>query len=146
MYSLLQRPYSTKRPLCQRKLALASGTDVTELWDRVGFVKKEKEFVRVLNPQDRTRDETFVKKEKFTSMVDALHKALFYWEKGQKGKLAGFLDESGYGRKEAFWQVAQAISEVLPQGDKEKQLLQGFLYGKQSYIKEQPSAQQPKLF
>jgi len=129
-----------------RKLALASGTDVTELWDRAGFVKKEKEFIRVLNPQDRAKDETFIKKDKFTTMVDALHKALFYWEKGQKGKLAELLDESGYGRKEAFWQVAQAISEVLPQGDKEKQLLQGFLYGKQGYMKEQPSAQQPKLF
>ncbi|MCL0078597.1 DUF1156 domain-containing protein [Dehalococcoidia bacterium] len=128
-----------------RKLALASGTDVTELWDRAGFVKKEKEFVRVLNPQDRARDETFVKKDKFTTIVDALHKAVLYWEKGQKGKLAEFLGESGYGRKEAFWQVAQAISEVLPQGDKEKQLLQGFLYGKQGYMKEQPSAQQPKL-
>ncbi len=68
-------------------------------------------------------------------MIDALHKALLYWEKGQKGKLAELLDESGYGRKEAFWQVAQAISEVLPQGDKEKQLLQGFLYGKQSYVR-----------
>jgi adenine-specific DNA methylase len=129
-----------------RKLALASGTDVTKLWDGAGFVKKEKEFVRVISPQDRARDEAFIRKEKFTTMVDALHKALFYWERGQKSKLAEFLDESGYGRKEAFWQVAQAISEVLPQGDKEKQLLQGFLYGKQSYIKEQPSVQQPKLF
>lgn len=129
-----------------RKLALASGTDVTKLWDGAGFVRKEKEFVRVLNPQDRAGDETFARKEKFTTMVDALHKALLLWETGQKSKLAEFLDELGYGRKEAFWQVAQAISEVLPQGDKEKQLLQGFLYGKQSYMREQPSAKQPPLF
>jgi hypothetical protein len=32
-----------------------------------------------------------------------------------------------------FWQVAQAISEVLPEGDKEKQMLQGFLYGRAGY-------------
>ena len=32
-----------------------------------------------------------------------------------------------------FWQVAQAISEVLPEGDKEKQMLQGFLYGREGY-------------
>jgi hypothetical protein len=31
--------------------------------------------------------------------------------------------------------VAQAISEVLPPGDKEKQMLQGFLYGRKSYQK-----------
>jgi len=29
-----------------------------------------------------------------------------------------------------------AISEVLPEGDKEKQMLQGFLYGRESYEKE----------
>jgi putative DNA methylase len=29
-----------------------------------------------------------------------------------------------------------AISEVLPEGDKEKQMLQGFLYGRESYGKE----------
>lgn len=93
-----------------RKLALAWGTDVTDLWDRAGFVKKEKEFVRVLNSQDRARDEASIRKEEFATVVDALHRALFYWEKGQKSKLAEFLDESGYGREEGFWQVAQANS------------------------------------
>ena len=83
-----------------RKLALASGTDVTGLWDRAGFVKKEKEFVSVLNSQDRARDEAFIRKEKVATVVAALNRALFYCEKGQKGKLAEFLDESGYGRKE----------------------------------------------
>ena len=100
----------------------------------------------MLNPQDRARDETFVKKEKLTTMIDALHKALLCWEKGQKGKLLELLDESGYGRKDSFWQVAQAISEVLPHGDKEKQLLQGFLYGKQSYVGQQALGQQVQLF
>jgi len=31
------------------------------------------------------------------------------------------------GGEEVFWRVAQAISDVLPPGDKEKQLLQGLL-------------------
>ncbi|NVM26745.1 MAG: hypothetical protein HWN70_12625, partial [Desulfobacterales bacterium] len=51
-------------------------------------------------------------------------------------KIKDLLTESGYGEKEIFWQVAQAISEALPEGDKEKQLLQGLLYGKESYLKE----------
>ena len=29
--------------------------------------------------------------------------------------------------------MAQSISDVLPDGDKEKQLIQGFLYGKEGY-------------
>jgi hypothetical protein len=29
------------------------------------------------------------------------------------------------GRDETFWSVAQSLSEILPEGNKEKQLLQG---------------------
>lgn len=45
------------------------------------------------------------------------------------------LEETGNLNNNAFWQVAQAISEVLPEGDKEKQMLQGFLYGRDGYSK-----------
>jgi len=38
-----------------------------------------------------------------------------------------FLARCGQAKSEALWLVAQAISEVLPDGDKEKQLLQGLL-------------------
>ena len=31
--------------------------------------------------------------------------------------LAEFLSRSGYARDESFWTVAQALSEILPQGD-----------------------------
>ncbi|MFQ6014732.1 MAG: hypothetical protein ACE5NP_04745 [Anaerolineae bacterium] len=41
--------------------------------------------------------------------------------------------QTGYGGRDIFWQVAQAISDVLPEGDKERQLLQGFLYGRRNY-------------
>jgi gamma-glutamyl:cysteine ligase YbdK (ATP-grasp superfamily) len=40
---------------------------------------------------------------------------------------------TGYGGRDIFWQVAQAISEVLPEGNKERQLLQGFLDGRREY-------------
>jgi gamma-glutamyl:cysteine ligase YbdK (ATP-grasp superfamily) len=106
------------------------------LWDKGGLVKKEKEFVRVLPPQERAKDQAFVKKTKFTSMVDVLHYALMLWENGEREKIREILHETGYARNEIFWQTAQAISEILPEGDKERQLLQGFLYGKEMYIKE----------
>jgi hypothetical protein len=57
------------------------------------------------------------------------------WESGEREKIKEVLNETGYAGNEAFWQTAQAISEVLPQGDKEKQLLQGLLYGKEIYAK-----------
>ena len=69
-------------------------------------------------------------------MVDVLHACLFHWEKNDKKAIASLLEEHGYLKSDTFWRVAQAISEVLPEGDKEKQMLQGFLYGKESYTKE----------
>ena len=37
------------------------------------------------------------------------------------------ISETGGCRNETSWLVAQAVSEILPDGDKEKQLLQGLL-------------------
>lgn len=42
-----------------------------------------------------------------------------------------FLARSGQGQNPAPWLVAQALSEVLPDGDKEKQLLQVLLNQKE---------------
>ncbi|NSW77181.1 MAG: hypothetical protein HPY68_10520 [Candidatus Atribacteria bacterium] len=71
------------------------------------------------------------------NMVDALHYALWLWEQNDRRKLAEHLAAT-YGRNEVFWQTAQAISEVLPEGDKEKQLLQGFLSGRKTWSEVSP--------
>jgi adenine-specific DNA methylase len=118
------------------KLSRPLGVELTDLWDEGGLVKKEKEFVKVLNPKERAQDQAFLKKTKFTSMIDVLHYVLILWEIGEKEKIKEVLNETGYVRNEIFWQTAQALSEILPEGDKEKQLIQGFLYGKEEYIRE----------
>ena len=41
------------------------------------------------------------------------------------------LRESSYGDSEAFYRVAQAISETLPIESREKKLLDGFLAGRE---------------
>jgi len=127
-----------------RKLSQAVGFELTEHWDKGELIKKDKEFISVLGPLERftlsaaegAQQDGFMKRERFTSMVDALQACLVHWERGDKKKVQETLAQSGYAQNEAFWKVAQAISEVLPEGDKEKQLLQGLLYGKQTYTKE----------
>jgi len=61
------------------------------------------------------------------SMIDTLQRMRSFRDKGDSGALAEFLARSGHARNETLWVVAQAISEILPDGDKEKQLLQGLL-------------------
>lgn len=131
-----------------RKLAQAIGVEITEQWGN-GFIKKDKEFISVLDAKDRGKK--FL--EKFTStssltpnscLIDVLHACLLFWEQNDRKAISKILAETGNHNNNAFWQVAQAISDVLPEGDKEKQMLQGFLYGRESY--EKAYNYQKKLF
>lgn len=113
-----------------RKLAQAEGVELTAMWDGRGLVKKEKEMIRVLGPHERG-----AKVQKPISQVDILHRACHLWEKNQVKELTELLTMTGNLKNEHFWQVAQALAEVLPDGDREKQLLQGLLYGREMYDK-----------
>jgi len=127
-----------------RKLAQSTGVDLGKEWNR-GFIKKEKEFIRVLGPQDRTLDEIKESQE----MIDVLHKVLLLWKSGRKEEMKEVLMEAGYGRKESFYRVTQAISETLPIESKEKKLLDGFLSGKNKLvedIKNKDKYEQRRLF
>ncbi|MEM5812665.1 MAG: hypothetical protein QW286_03020 [Candidatus Aenigmatarchaeota archaeon] len=126
-----------------RKLAQAVGIEITEHWGN-GFIKKEKEFISVLDAKGRGN--RFLEKAKFENMIDVLHASLIYWEKNKRKDISALLEETANLNNTAFWQVAQAISDVLPEGDKEKQMLQGFLYGRESYKKvETDIERQPSL-
>ncbi|OQX87556.1 MAG: DNA methylase [Candidatus Omnitrophica bacterium 4484_70.2] len=144
-----------------RKLAQGVGIELSDYWHNGSFIKKEKEFIYCLGPVERQKDEEFMKlleeikvseKEdlqmklfdtvdfvpklkvkKELNLIDTLHYCLILWKSLRKAKIEELLEITGFKNNEIFWQVAQAISEILPQGDKEKQLLQGFLYNKREY-------------
>ncbi|MCW3136240.1 MAG: hypothetical protein N2V77_04805 [Canidatus Methanoxibalbensis ujae] len=114
-----------------RKLAQSTGVDLEKEWNK-GFIKKEKEFITLLGPQERTLEEI----GDLTEMTDVLHKVLLLWKAGRKEEMKEVLVKTGCGRKESFYRVAQAISETLPNGSKEKKLLDGFLSGRDKLIDE----------
>ena len=124
-----------------RKLSQGVGVELSDLWQPGGIVLKEKEYVRVPPPSERAKDASFSRRSEFRTMIDALHRAVALWERNEQKKLSEHLSQS-YGGNEAFWQVAQAIAEVLPEGDKERQLVQGLLYGR----KRSPGERQVELF
>lgn len=109
-----------------RKLAQSAGVNLEKEWNK-GFIKKEKEFIRVLGPQERTLEEL----EDAIDLIDVLHKVLLLWKEGRKEEMKEVLKVTGYGTKESFYRVAQAISETLRNESKEKKLLDGFLSGKE---------------
>jgi len=131
-----------------RKLAQSCGMDLSLEWNGKGFIRKEKEFVRLLGPQDRKLKEL----EDTHELIDVLHKTLLLWESSKRDELLQLLSDSCFGRNDAFYRVAQAISETLPNENKEKKLLDGFLAGRERIredsIKkhEKDSEQQGRLF
>jgi len=108
------------------KLAHSCGLDLSLQFGKNGFIKKEKEFARLLGPQGRKLDDLDDPRD----MIDVLHKSLLLWEKGQRAEMVKALSDRGFGKSEAFYRVAQAISETLPLESKEKKLLDGFLAGR----------------
>lgn len=112
-----------------RKLATSVGLDLEKEWNR-GFIKKEKEYIYVLGPHERK-----LKEIKGNDLIDVLHKALLLWQANKRREMVGLLVETGWGEKDVFYKVAQAISEVLPNDSKEKKLLEGFLAGKSNILR-----------
>lgn len=126
-----------------RKLAQSCGVDLAREWGRGGFVRKEREFVRLLGPQRRKLNDL----EDARELIDVLHRVLLLWEKGRRAEMVAALAASGYGRSEAFYRVAQAVSETLPNESKEKKLLDGFLAGRERVREEVgQAARQERLF
>jgi adenine-specific DNA methylase len=125
-----------------RKLGDSVGLEITKEWNK-GFISKEKEFIKVLGPEERKPDDL----ENSTELIDVLHKVLLLWKKGKSEEIVNLLRDTGYGKSDVFYRVAQAISESLPNGNGEKKLLEGFLAGKERVVKEaMQEAKQRRLF
>jgi len=125
-----------------RKLAQSCGIDLAQEWGKGNFVKKEKEFIRALGPHLRKIGDV----KKTEELIDVLHKVLLLWEKSQRDDMMNLLAESGFGRSEAFYRVAQAISETLSIESKEKKLLDGFLAGRERIRAGMQESKQEELF
>ena len=120
-----------------RKLAQTCGVDLPREWRQGGFVAKSKGFITVLGPHQREIAALQKRAAQPTSeLIDVLHWVLHLWERGKQEELITVLQTTGYGVREAFYRVAQAVSETLPlpsqtRPSKEKQWLDGFLAGRE---------------
>ncbi|RMF93026.1 MAG: DNA methylase, partial [Candidatus Schekmanbacteria bacterium] len=126
-----------------RKLAQALGTEADELLNKKDMLEKKGDKVNLMEPWQRKKNAHLGEPKGGipAPMIDVIHKACLLWEKGNKQELSEFIENSGYADDDTIWNVAQAISEVLPDGNKEKQLIQGLLASKQSISKDVSSKQ-----
>jgi adenine-specific DNA methylase len=128
------------------KLAQGLGFDTEQMWDRAGVLVKSGENVQAMPVEKRMKirglgepgpDSTPA------SVIDVLHRLCDFREKGDLAGMAQFLARSGQLNNPGLWVVAQAMSEILPDGDKEKQLMQGLLNQREQV---EAMVQQKELF
>ena len=112
------------------KLAQALGMDTELMWDRTGVLEKSGENVQAVPVAKRMKMKDLGEPNADSSpasLIDVLHRLCVFREKGDTDGMAEFLARSGQGKNPTLWLVAQAVSEILPDGEKEKQLMQGLL-------------------
>lgn len=84
--------------------------------------------MRVLGPHQRRKEDM---EKAPRELINVLHRALRYWEAGERDEMMDLLARTGYGVSDVFYRVAQAIAETLSNESKEKKLLEGFLAGRE---------------
>jgi hypothetical protein len=127
-------------------MAQALGMDTDIMWDRTGVLERSGENVQLVPIAKRMNVNDLGELNADTtsaSLIDVLHRLCVFREKGDTQGMAEFLGRSGQGRNPNLWLVAQAVSEILPDGDKEKQLMQGLLNQRDQLEK---AGEQLKLF
>ncbi len=111
-----------------RKMAQSCGLDISEEWTKHGFVRKSKDTISLLGPQERNFEDA----RRSGELIDVLHSAAILWERGRRSDMVEVLRTNGYGSSDVFWRVAQAVSESLPPESREKKMLEGLLNSRDS--------------
>lgn len=114
-----------------RKLAQSAGIDISQEWNR-GFIVKRGDKISVQGP-DKRDPKTL---QEPIELIDVLHKVCLLWKAGKTVEMKQTMKKSGYANNDTFYKVAQAISETLHNSSSEKKLIEGFLAGKESIIKD----------
>lgn len=109
------------------KLAQSVGINLEDEWNS-GFIVKEKEYIRVVGPDERDPR----KLEESRELIDILHHAVRLWRGQKEGEPNRFLANKGHKDSEVLKRVAQAISESLSddKNSVEKEWIDGMFTGK----------------
>jgi hypothetical protein len=104
--------------------------DLSDLKGSHGLVDKSGSKFTLRGPDERKGMKIA---EGRVEVIDALHRACQLWDAGRRKELEAFLVDTASVGDPAFWALARALAEVLPEGDRERTLLLG-LSGNQEAI------------
>jgi len=90
------------------------------------------------------RDQKAQQEGREALLINGLHKALVLWEKGDLENLQKFLAEEGLLEAERFWRTAQALINVLPDGDEERKLLEQLMPSREGLLRKELGRKLPR--
>lgn len=103
------------------KVEKAFEVDLGHLCRPGGFAMQSGSHFSLLGPHERRG----LKLSTSPSLVDVLHLACQLWDAGRRRELEELLGATGMGLEPGFWGMAQALAEVLPDGNRERTMLLG---------------------
>lgn len=103
------------------KLERAFDIDLGSLSGSGGLVKQTGSNFSLLGPEER-KD---IKLSVSPSLIDVLHLACRLWDTGRRMEVEELLGATGMGGEPGFWAMARALSQILPDGNRERTVLLG---------------------
>jgi putative DNA methylase len=103
------------------KLERAFDVDLSGLEGPAGLVEKGGGKLSLRGPDDRRG----LRLSANPLLIDVLQQACLLWDAGRRRELEGMLADTGRSDDRAFWSMARALAEVLPEGDRERTMLLG---------------------
>lgn len=128
------------------KLERALDVDLSTIVGHHGLVEKVGSDFALRGPEERKG----LKIGASPLMIDVLHVACTLWDAGRRRELEQLLGDTGMGASTAFWSLARALGEVLPEANRERTMLLG-LTGNQDALASasaklaQPNAEQQQI-
>lgn len=112
------------------KLARAFSIDLDIVCQPGGLVDRKGKTFELKGPQKRND----LKLRPDSPMVDVLHRLGRLWDAGQPMEVIEVLAASGHAEESVFWAMARAIAEMLPDGDRERTMIQAFLTSQERLV------------
>jgi hypothetical protein len=103
------------------KLERAFDVDLGHLCRAGGFARQAGANFILLAPHERKE----LKLGTSPVLIDVLHRACQLWDGGRRRQLEELLGSTGMGNEPAFWGMARALAEIVPDGSRERTMLLG---------------------
>jgi adenine-specific DNA methylase len=122
------------------KLERALDVDLSALLGHHGVAEKSGSSFALRGPDERKG----LKLGPSPLMIDVLHCACNMWDSGRRKELDELLAATGMGSSTAFWSLARALAEVLPEGNRERTMLLGLTGNQDALFSAAAKAARPR--